>query len=152
LVSESVDDDRVVLDVVRQIEHQARAQRGIADVVEMIRADTGDVVLITLAELLVDAQAHARPVAQRRVDDRLRTPQVIIAPGLLGVAFEGIGRLAWHQQHRTAGRVAAEQRALRAFEHLHVLQVEERARTGAVAGLHRAAAARCDDVGEIDRH
>src|SRR3546814_5753624 len=54
-------------------------------------------------------------------------------------------------QHRAAGRVAAEQGALRSLEHLHVLEVEQRSGPGAVAGVLQALPTGRHDFGEVGR-
>jgi hypothetical protein len=100
--------------------------------------------------LPIDAGAEADGIADRHVNHALQPAHVMAAVAALDVAFELVGRLLRYQQHRAARGVAAEQRALRAFQHLHVLQVEEVARPGSVARRRRSRPTRCDHVGEID--
>src|SRR3546814_15822001 len=76
---------------------------------------------------MIDGNAKACTVRQRRVENTLEATHAEVAGGTLEITAEFRRRLFRHQQHRAAGRVAATQRALRAFEPLHVLQVEETA-------------------------
>src|SRR3546814_12081253 len=76
---------------------------------------------------MIDGNAKACTVRQRRVENTLEATHAEVAGGTLEITAEFRRRLFRHQQHRAAGRVAAKQRALRAFDHLHVLQVEETA-------------------------
>src|SRR3546814_7661580 len=85
----------------------------------MTGADAGDVGEMSVALVAVDAGAQLECIGYRHVHDRLQTVRIEVAAATFNVAFEIIGRLLRHDQHRAAGRVAAEQGALRPLEHLH---------------------------------
>src|SRR3546814_5626558 len=82
---------------------------------------------------MIDTEAELEIIGDRQIDDRLFTLHVVVAGRQLGVAAELIARFARHDQDRATGSVAAEQRALRSFQHLDIFEIEQRAGAGAVA-------------------
>ena len=82
---------------------------------------------IALAVPMERGDAQSRLVTHRHVDGRFELQVVIVAELHARIAAGVIHRRSRrHEQHRAARRVASEQRALRALQHLHRLQVEER--------------------------
>src|SRR4051812_47076330 len=89
------------------------------------RPEARMVLHVAAALVAIEAGANLEGIGKGDVDHRLQALEVIVAGRPLDKALEIVGRLLGNQDHRAARRVAAEQRALRALEHLDVLQVEE---------------------------
>ncbi len=142
--------DRVVFEIRSQLGDHAEPRGDVIGIVEILRADRRLVVEVSPALHVIDAEPDLERFGQRHVDHALHAPHVVVAGRTLEIALELAGRPVRHQQHRAAGGVAAEQRALRPLQHLHVLQVEQVADGDAIAGRGRRGAARPHDIGEID--
>src|SRR3546814_2261943 len=101
----------LVLDVRAEIEDQARAHGVVVDVVVVTRTNARNIVQIPVPALMIDGNAKACTVRQRRVENTLEATHAEVAGGTLEITAEFRRRLFRHQQHRAAGRVAAKQRA-----------------------------------------
>src|SRR4051812_11895452 len=120
-------EDRVVLEVRRQIGDDAQAAVEVVDVVVIGCADAGQVLDEAVALIALHRDANLEGIGQRNVERALEALLVIVAIRALDETFEAIVRLGRSQQHGTARRVATEQSALWALEHLDVLQIDESA-------------------------
>jgi len=139
-----------VFEVGREIANDAQACGDVVGIPEILRSDSRLVVEITIALLPVDAETNPERICERHVQHGLHAPQVVITNRTFDIAFKLLGRLLGHQNDRAAGGVAAEQRALGSFEHLHVLQVEEIARPRTVAAGRAGRRTERDHIAEID--
>ena len=106
-----------------------RMPDGVRDVALVIRAGEGG--------------AHGELIVHRRVDRAFGLDQPVVAESRGHIAVVVEIRLLADVVDQAAGRVAAEQRALRAAQHFDALYVEQRAGEGAhggdvgVIGVHR---------------
>src|SRR3546814_17064384 len=97
----------------------------------MTGADAGDVGEMSVALVAVDAGAQLECIGYRHVHDRLQKARIEVAAAAFNVAFELIGRLLRHDMPSAAGRVAAEQGALRSLDLLQLLEETQRSGPGA---------------------
>ena len=145
-------EDRVVLEFGRQVGNYAETAISVVDVVIVIRADPRMVLHVTVALVAIDCDTNLESVGKRNVDRSLHTLLVIVSVGAFHIAFEEVAGLGRNEEDRAAGRIPAEQGALRTFENLHVLQVGERTGAHAVAAGGAALRAHADHVGEVHTH
>ncbi len=105
-----------------------------------------DGVAVVLVAQAGDAERE--PVADRQVERAGELALAIVAELQFGAAAELVAGADGAQQHATDGRIAAEQRALRAAQHFRALDVvqraEQRARTRHVHSVDERADARID--------
>jgi hypothetical protein len=96
----------------------------------------GGVAYPTVAGGAHHDQACCRVLAQRQVDHRVQVGAAIVADPGVARHVEAVIRLVGDDGDRACGAVAAEQRALRAFQHFDALQVDEvHQRAAGLAGV-----------------
>src|SRR3546814_3824178 len=83
---------------------------------------------VSLLEKAGDARQDLA-LDDRRIDRALDMAKIIVADAAHRIALELVGWLGGREQHRTAGRIAAEQRAFGTFQDLDRLQIVERKST-----------------------
>ena len=79
--------------------------------------------------LIFRGEAHRRPVSERDRDRTLHFLLIEIPCGIIEVPLQLLAGLRGRVQDSAASRVAAKQRALRAFQNLYRLQIEKRGGT-----------------------
>ena len=102
-------------------------------VVAAVAPAAGGVGDPAVAAVAVAAEAQRHVVVERHVDQAVQVLPAIIARAHAHAALEMVARLVGDDRDRAGRRVAAEQGALRAFQHLDPLDVVEREQGGAGA-------------------
>ena len=111
-------------DVIGEIRLQAHAHGPVlvlADLVVAI-ADVGEVPVAAAIETF-DVQGHAVTDPEGRIGLRLQRVEAAVAD--LGLTAGDRARFGGGDDDRAAGRIPAEERALRAFQHLNAAHVEQ---------------------------
>ena len=116
-------DERRVRERVVRLDRQRHTTALAVELAELIAVQQIVDVAVALDDVEGAAQQHG--VGQRHVEHALDFEQFEIAEARAHERFGLVRRFRRRVQHRAAGRVAAEQRALRAFQHLHGLEIVE---------------------------
>ncbi len=149
-VGDAVACDEIVFEIGREIRHDAGAHRPIVDVGKITRPNGRAVDEIAVPRLPVDAEANPQAVHHGKIHHSLEAAHVIIAGRCFDIALELAGWLLGNEDDRASRGVAPLQRALRAFQNLNILEVEEGTRSRAIAQRRAADGARRHHIGEID--
>ena len=120
-------DDGDVLDAVGRLPADGAAER--LDILLAEVAVVEQVLLIGAAMGIGAGKTNAERFADRKRDRAFQIRRLMIAVAALDIAVELLGGLGGLVEDRAAGRVAAEQRTLRALQDLDVLEIVERACT-----------------------
>ena len=119
--------DKIVGQRVARPQAQAHPHVLAADLAEPLVAE--QVALETVAALNLAGDAQRGNLAQREIERAFQMARVEVAKAANHIAAELVGRLGAGVQHRAAGSVAPEQRALRPFEHLDRAEIVKRGAT-----------------------
>src|SRR5690606_36043852 len=90
----------------------------VIDVVVVARAASREIFHVAVSLVTLGRNAHFERVRERHVDRALNSYLIVISVGSLDEAFDTIAWLFRSQHDCAAGRVAAEQRPLRALQDL----------------------------------
>ena len=126
----------VIVEALARPPGEADPLRPVVAIVELLAGDDIGREAVALLALAGDAQ-HQFIGNDRDVEHPFIDLVAVIAVLHRGVAVIVAGRPVRLEQHGTTGRVAAEQRALRPFQHLDIGQVEIAPRPAAIIGRER---------------
>ena len=129
-------------EVFRGVEEQA-ATHGVG--IAIVHIVAGEEVLAVAVPLfLLECQASGHAIAEAAADGALEVHQRVVADGHAGVAIEFLGRTLGDQVHGACGGATAVERALRAAQYFHALEVVE--------ACHLRGGAREDRAVLVHRH